>query len=339
MLYGDPQLASRKILGTSMLSLDGEEHARHRRAFVAPFRPKFVREELEATIEDHARTLVAKVLEDEYPELRGGLAGPLAVRTILDVLGLDSVEASDVLSWYSAFSEAIEILTTGGDLPPEIEARLSTLYGQVQTAMGSDDAGLITQLVADGILRDDEIPAAVAVVMFGAIETSEGMIANAFWHLLTHPEALDRLRDDRSLIDPAIEESLRLEPAAAVVDRYTTADVELGGVTIPAGDLVTISLLASNRDPTVFPQPDIFVIDRPNPTQHVTWALGPHTCLGLHVAKAETSAALNAMLDAEDERGHRFALDLKRSTPPTGLIFRKPNALCGQTSLSLSANH
>jgi len=192
--------------------------------------------------------------------------------------------------------------------------------------MGSDDAGLVTQLVADKILTDDEIPAAVAVVMFGAIETSEGMTANAFWHLLTNPEIFDRLRADRSLMAKVIDESLRLEPAAAVVDRYTTADVVLGDVTIPAGELVTVSLLGANRDPDVFPNPDQFNIDRPNAAQHVTWAVGPHVCMGLHVAKAETTAAINAFLDVEERTGQRFVL-AEEHPSPTGLIFRKPESV------------
>lgn len=330
----DSRFTTGRVLGRSMLTLEGDEHARHRKAFVAPFRPKFVREELEAVITQRAQSLVARTLATETPDLRTGVAGPLAVATILDVLGLSDIDAEDVLRWYDAFGRAIVSLTVGEDVPTEISTTLHSLYDQIGTAMGSDDAGLVTQLVADGILRDDEIPAAVAVVMFGAIETSEGMTANLFWHLLTHPETLDRLRDDRSLVGAAIEESLRLEPAAAVVDRYTTADVELGGVTIPAGDLVTISLLAANRDPEVFPEPDNFDIDRPNPTQHVTWAQGPHTCLGLHVAKAETRAAIIAMLDWEVEQQRRLQLDPNSSSAPTGLIFRKPDsvALHGSTA-------
>ena len=193
--------------------------------------------------------------------------------------------------------------------------------------MGADDAGLITELVTDGVLTTDEIPAAVAVVMFGAIETSEGMTTNALWHLFTNQAVLERLREDRSLIPKVIEESLRLEPAAAWVDRYTTTDGVLGDVEIPSGELVTINLLAANRDPNVFHDPDTFNIDRPNHAQHVTWAQGPHTCLGLHVAKAETAAVIEALLDAEEELQAVFELDAAQSSAPSGLIFRKPESL------------
>ena len=322
----DDRFTTARVLGTSMLNLDGPEHERHRRAFVKPFRPKFVREELEARIAEHAIQLVAASLAGSR-ELRTEVAGPLAVETILDVLGLHEVAVDDVLRWYGAFGKAITALTVGDQVPDEVQGTLSQLYTYVGDAMGADDAGLITELVTDGVLTTDEIPAAVAVVMFGAIETSEGMTTNALWHLFTNQAVLERLREDRSLIPKVIEESLRLEPAAAWVDRYTTTDGVLGDVEIPSGELVTINLLAANRDPNVFHDPDTFNIDRPNHAQHVTWAQGPHTCLGLHVAKAETAAVIEALLDAEEELQAVFELDAAQSSAPSGLIFRKPESL------------
>lgn len=321
----DDRFTTAQVLGTSMLSLDGPEHARHRRAFTAPFRPKYVREELQARIDERAHRL-AEDCFGGHGELRTGIAGPLAVGTILDVLGLD-IEVDDVLRWYGAFTEAIIALTVGDAVPPETHATLAQLYTYVGDAMGSDDAGLVSRLVHEDVLTNEEIPAAVAVVMFGAIETSEGMTANAFWHLLNHPEQLDRLRADRSLLPQVVDESLRLEPAAAWIDRYTTAEVALGGVTIPEGELATINLLAANRDPEVFANPDTFDIDRPNLAQHVTFVQGPHACIGLHVARAETHAAVTAALDWEIANGRSLHLDASASLPPQGLIFRKPETV------------
>lgn len=327
----DDRFTTAQVLGTSMLSLDGDEHTRHRKAFTAPFRPKFLREELEGRIATTARQLVDSTLGSEHREIRTGVAGPLAVHTILDLLGMDDVDPTDVLGWYGAFGDAIVALTVGGTIPSTVSDTVGQLYEYVGNAM-EGDASLIRQLVDDEVLRPDEIPAAVAVVMFGAIETSEGMTANAFWHLLGQPETWARLRDDRSLIASTIDESLRLEPAAAVIDRYTTADVELGGVTIPERSLVTISLLGANRDPDVFDQPDDFDIDRPNLAQHVTFVQGPHACLGLHVARAETHAAISAALDWEAETGRWLSLVPEESSAPIGLVFRKPLAVAVELS-------
>lgn len=325
----DDRFTTAQVLGTSMLSLDGTEHTRHRQAFTAPFRPKFLREELEGRIGETARRLIDTTLGSDHPELRTGVAGPLAVRTILDLLGMDDVDPADVLDWYGAFGEAIVALTVGGPIPPAVSDTVGQLYDYVGDAM-EGDASLIRQLVDDEVLQPEEIPAAVAVVMFGAIETSEGMTSNAFLHLLEHPETWHRLRGDRSLISQAIDESLRLEPAAAVIDRYTTTDVDLGGVTIPERNLVTISLLGANRDPDVFDRPDAFDIDRTNLAQHVTFVQGPHACLGLHVARAETHAAISAALDWEASTGQPLSLNTDESSDPIGLIFRKPFAVTVQ---------
>jgi cytochrome P450 len=130
------------------------------------------------------------------------------------------------------------------------------------------------------------------------------------------------LAADRSLAPNAVEESLRLEPAAGRVDRYATADLELGGAQIARGDLVIVSLTAANRDPATFPAPDDFDVARPNARAHVTFAQGPHACVGIHLARLEAQSALNAVLDLwPDTR-----LD-PGATPPTGLIFRKPQSL------------
>src|SRR5205085_5371913 len=134
-------------------------------------------------------------------------------------------------------------------------------------------------------LRPDELVSNAAVLLFGGIETTEGMIANALLHLLTNTEQLELVQSDRSLLANAVEESLRLEPAAAVVDRYATRDVQLGGVAIARGDLVRVSVAAANRDPSVFTDPDRFDLGRTHPRRHLAFAHGPHVCLGIHLAR------------------------------------------------------
>jgi hypothetical protein len=162
-----------------------------------------------------------------------------------------------------------------------------------------------------------------AVQLFGGIETTEGMICNAMLHLLSEPAQLDLVRADPRLLPGAVEESLRLEPAAAVVDRYATRDTGIGGAGIRRGDPVTVSLAGANRDPAVFPEPDRYDIRRPNSARHLTFARGPHFCLGAHLARLEATTAVAALL------GGLPGLRLGTEQPPApyGLIFRKPAAL------------
>jgi cytochrome P450 len=161
------------------------------------------------------------------------------------------------------------------------------------------------------------------VLLFGGIETTEAMIANALLHLLQHPRQLALVRADDTLLDNAIEESLRLEPGAAVVDRYATRDVRLGPAEIRRGDLVTVSLAGANRDPAVFTEPDAFDVHRANSRLQLAFAHGPHYCLGAHLARLETRIALRTLLD----RFPGLRLDPERPSAPRGLVFRKPPTL------------
>ncbi|HEX8105638.1 MAG TPA: cytochrome P450, partial [Solirubrobacteraceae bacterium] len=177
---------------------------------------------------------------------------------------------------------------------------------------------------AAATLDAPEIASNAAIVLFGGIETSEGMIASALVHLLSDPDALAWvLEDPAARLAGAVEESLRLEPAAAVVDRYATRDVALGDARIAAGDLVRISITAANRDPAAFPDPDRFDPARPDARRHLAFASGPHVCIGMHLARLEADRALRAVLALPGLR-----LDPDRPAPQMrGLVFRKPDAV------------
>jgi len=172
------------------------------------------------------------------------------------------------------------------------------------------------------MLTTAEVISNAAVIMFGGIETTEGMIGNVILHLLKNPGQLALVREDPDLVPGAVEESLRLEPAAAVVDRYASRDIALGGAQIRAGDLVTVSLAGAGRDPAVFPDPDTFDVRRPNARLNLAFAHGPHFCLGAHLARLEAQAAVRAVLTLPGLR-----LDPAHPAAPRGLVFRKPPSL------------
>ena len=172
-------------------------------------------------------------------------------------------------------------------------------------------------------LTEEEAISNAAVLMFGGIETTEGMIVNALLHLLSFPAQLALVLADPGLVPAAVEESLRLEPAAAVVDRYATCDTRLGGAVIRAGNQVTVSIAAANRDPAVFGDPDNFDVRRPNAGRHLAFAHGPHFCLGAHLARLETQVAVETLLT----RLPGLRLDARYPSAPRGLVFRKPPGL------------
>ena len=234
-------------------------------------------------------------------------------------LELGDTDPAVVLGWYDEIVAAVDRVSTGGSVGPAAEAAVGALAGHVT---GTLERGTGMLAGATASLAPAEVVSNAAVMMFGGIETSEGMTTSLFWHLLSNPDQLAALRADRSLAANAIEESLRLEPAAARVDRYATDDVTLGDAAIRRGDLVIVSLTAANRDPATFTDPDRFDLGRRDATSHVTFAQGPHACIGLHLARLETRAALDAALDAWPD----LRLD-PAATPPSGVIFRKPRSL------------
>lgn len=302
----DPRFSTGQVVGTSMLTLDGSEHARHRDPFARDFRLDAVRERFTTLVEDETNRLIDGFADDGRAELRRALAGPLAVSSTAFALGLERTDAAEMLGWYDAMVASVNAITAGA----------------VPTEAGREAFAALHERVAPNLdvpgLDTDEAVSNAAVLLFGGIETTEGMIANALYHLLSHPEQLDLVLNDRGLIPNAIEESLRLEPAAAVIDRYSTKPVDFGGASIGERDQVTLSLAAANRDPAFFERPDEYDVTREAARHHVAFAHGPHVCIGMHLARLEARTAVTRVLERLPQ------LRLTGDSPPRGLVFRKP---------------
>jgi cytochrome P450 len=316
----DPRFSTAQVVGPSMLSLDDPVHAQHREPFEHPFGLAQTRARFTAFVAAETDRLVS-ALEGGSADLRRTVAGPLSVATVAYSLGLPSTGAARVLRWYEAISASVSGVSAGRPVTAAGAAAFAKLHAHVASGINHGDS-LIGEASRAG-LRTDEVVANAAVLMFGGIETTEGMITNALLHLLTNRDQLDLVLADLELLPNAIEESLRLEPAAAVVDRYATRDVSLAGAEISRGDLVTVSLAGANRDPAIFPDPDRYDVRRSNARRHLAFASGPHICLGMHLARLEAQVVVNALLTRLPDLG----LDPAGSPPPHGLVFRKPLAL------------
>jgi cytochrome P450 len=313
----DPRFSTAQVVGASMLSLDGPEHARHRAPFTEAFRLREVQAKLAGAVREEAEALVDALRPQGRAELRRGFAGPLAAAVVTRALGLP--DPRPVLGLYDAIVGAVTDLSAGRPVTPAARAAVDTLGELIEPAL-ADETSLLAH-AARGGLASDEVASNAAVLMFGGIETTEGMIANAIVHLLGDAAALSLVRDQPAVLPAAVEESLRLEPAAAAVDRYAVADTRLGDAEIAAGDLVRISISAANRDPGTFADPDRFDPLRPNARRHLAFAGGPHVCVGMHLARLEAHAAVAAVL----ERLPGVRLDGPAEI--RGLVFRKPAEL------------
>lgn len=333
----DPRFSTARVVGPSMLSLDGAAHGRHRDPFARAFGIAAVRDRLAAVVRAQAARLVLAIQPAGGAELRRSVAGPLAVAVVADVLGLTETEPAAVLSWYDAIVGAVSAMTAdtaGAGAAAGAAARAAAgaagaeAFGRLRASLEAAIArpgrtSLLAAAADGGGLSTAEAVSNAAVLMFGGIETTEGMICNAILHLLGHPDQLRLVIADPGLLPSAIEESLRLEPAAAVVDRYATADVLIAAAAIRRGDLVTVSLAGANRDPGYFADPDRFDVRRQNARLNLAFAHGPHFCIGAHLARLEAEAAVGTLLS----RLPGLRLNPERLSSPRGLVFRKPPAL------------
>lgn len=311
----DPRFSTARVIGPSMLSLDGADHVRHRQPFVDPFRAGAIRQSLSTWLADRARSLIDDIKLAGRADLRATVAAPLAIDTMKRILGLTRVDAAELLSWYDGIVGSVDAVTKGEAAPESGREAFEAL--RRATVDHLDGSPLLTAVRAGGDLTVNEVVSNVAVLLFGGVVTTESSIATAFLLLLADPAVLAEVRSDRSLLAGAIEETFRMEPSAAVVDRYATAPISLGGAEIGAGDLVRVSLTGANRDPAAFADPDTFDLRRPS--QHVAFARGPHACLGIHLARHETAAAVGAALDGLPDLALEGAPE-----PVRGLVFRAP---------------
>src|ERR1700733_8212204 len=333
----DPRFSTAKVVGPSMLSLDGAQHARHRAPFTRPFRAEEIHARLEALTRAGPGRLAAAIQPSGAAELRRTVAGPLAVAVMAEALGLGQTDPAQILAWYDGIVAAVQAeaaapgATAGTGVARGGPAAFAELAASLRHVIAAPPASSLLAEAA-GPLTEAEAISNASVLLFGGIETTEGMIANAVLHLLSCPGDLELVRADRGLIPAVIEESLRLEPAAAVVDRYATRDTQLGGAQIGTGDPVTVSIAGANRDPAVFGDPDRVDIRPPNSAKHLAFAHGPHFCLGAHLARLEARIAAAPLLDLLPA----LRLDERYPATPRGLVFRKPTDLRVRWSTAIS---
>ncbi|HET6867173.1 MAG TPA: cytochrome P450 [Solirubrobacteraceae bacterium] len=314
----DPRFSTAQVVGPSMLSLDGTDHARHRAPFAAPFRPTPVKDRFAEPAADEANRLIDGFAAAGQAELRRAFAGPLAASIMARALGLDHDEVAPMLGWYDGIVAAVTDITAGQNVPAAGRDAFAALSARLNAVL-PDDTQLLGAAATQSDLTHDQVISNAAILLFGGIETTEGMITNALLCLLENHTAAA----DPPPLDAVIDESLRLEPAAAVVDRYATTDTTLGSAHIDQGDLVRVSITAANRDPAIFEHPDQYIPGRPRARRHLAFAQGPHVCLGIHLARLEARAGLTALTN----RLHGLRLDPELPATVQGLVFRKPPTL------------
>ena len=313
-----------QVMGRTILEMDPPEHQRHRALVAKAFRARVLDQWSDTIIGATIGELIDAFAGDGQADLIPQLTFPFPVRVIARILGLPEAD------WPRFLRLSTQLIAVMRNWEGALAAsrELRGYFGEIITDRRKhtrDD--LVSQLIeaeVDGRrLSDDEIYPFLLLLLPAGVETTYRSSSNLLFGLLSHPGQLDAVRADRGLVPRAIEEALRWENPLLTVTRTATEEVELGGVPIPAGGFVAVSLGAANRDPGRYAEPDAFDIFRSG-GQHLSFGDGAHKCLGMHLARLEMRVLLNAVLD----RLPGLRLDPDAHDPHIhGLIFRSPPAL------------
>ena len=312
------------VMGRTLLQQEGDEH-RASRALVSPlFRAKLLERWRIELVEVVVHELIDRFASRGRADLVREFTFAFPVQVIARLMGLPRED-------YVRFQQlSIELLSVvyNWDIGIAASATLKEYFGEILAERRRDPQDdLISTLAESEIdgkrLSDDEIFAFLLLILPAGVETTYRASGNLLVAMLSEPSLLETLREDRDMLRGAIEEALRWEPPISTVVRVARCDCELGGITIPKGTNVSVSVAAANRDPTHYADPDCFDPTRKN-IAHLTFGGGPHVCLGMPLARMETTVAINGLLDRLPD------LHLDPSAPApniTGVAFRSPATL------------
>ncbi len=313
------------VMGKTILQMDEPEHRLHR-ALVSPtFRSKV----LERWEGDLVQRVVDELIDDFAAEGSADLVQQLTfhfpVQVIAEILGLPRADFPRFQRW------AVEITSVAANWDRGVaasEALRDYFAGVVEERRARPADDLISDLLAVDVdgrgLDDEEIFSFLRLLLPAGVETTYRASGNLLYGLLTEPDQLRAVREDRSLLPQAFEETIRWEPPVTVILRRATTATELAGVPVEEGADVGLLLGSANRDERKYQDPDRFDIFRES-RQSLGFGFGVHVCLGMHLARMETRVAVNALLDRMP--------DLELAPAPgqdlhiKGMAFRSPIAL------------
>ena len=285
------------VMGHSILEMDEPEHHHYRGLIQQAFSRKALDRWQEELVRPMVDSIVSEIADRGHGDLVRELTFPFPVRVIAGMLGLPAEDLPQFHRW------AVELISVGFDFDVGTAAsqKLRDYFAAVlaprRVEPRDDLISVLAHASLDGrVLDDEQIFAFLRLLLPAGAETTYRSSSNLLFGLLTHPDQLAALREDRSLLPQAIEEGIRWEPPLTGIARWSTQDVEVDGTAVAAQSVVNVCMGAANRDPKRWERPDEFDILRP-PLPHVSFALGPHTCLGMHLARMETTVAMETILD------------------------------------------
>jgi cytochrome P450 len=282
---------------------DPPDHTRLRGLVAKAFTPRMV-EELRPRVASLVDTLVDRGLELGRIDAVADFAYPLPVRIICEMLGVPAADQDAFQQWSAALARGLdpEFLLTD-DVR---RARNDALVGFAEYFFGlladrrrrpGDDllSGLAQVEDAGDTLSEGELLSTAILLLVAGHETTVNLIAGGLLALLEHPDQLEAVRDDRSVVRSAVEELLRYVSPVQLTGRTMVEDLEVGGATLGRGEFALLLLGSANRDPAAFADPEVLDVTRDD-NRHLGFGFGIHHCLGAPLARLEAQVALPSLL-------------------------------------------
>lgn len=288
-----------------MIAYDPPEHTRLRRIVQREFTPKAIAKRWTGRLEVLVDGVVEELLERGSCDLVEVVASPFPVRVIAEMLGVPASMRARFKQWSDDTVDAL-----GGGLDPETSARVEAgvvdfanyCFSVIQDRRarpGDDLVSLLLNPRSGEVLRDDELVSFVVLLLVAGNETTTNLVGNLVRAFLDHPDEWRLVRERPDLVPAAVEEALRYDSPIQGFFRHTLAPVERHGVTIPPGEKVMMLYGSANHDPTRFPDPETFRVERPA-AEHLAFGSGIHLCLGAPLARLEVTMLLRALLERVD---------------------------------------
>jgi cytochrome P450 len=310
-----------QVMGRTILEMDAPEHLRHRALVARAFRPRILDQWSDTIIGTTVSELIDAFALEGHADLIPQLTFPFPVRVVARILGLPEADWPRFLRLSTELIGLMRNWDRAVAASRELRGYFADIIADRRRHTRDDLVSQLIEAEVDGRrLGDDEIYPFLLLLLPAGAETTYRSSSNLLFGLLSQPDQLAAVRADRRLVPRAIEEALRWETPLLTIARTATQDVELGGVRIPSGGFVAVSLGAANRDPGRYVRPDVFDVFRED-KQHVSFGDGAHKCLGMHLARLEMRTLLTAVLD----RLPGLRLDPAAEDPHIhGLLFRSP---------------
>jgi cytochrome P450 len=276
-----------------------------------------------------AHELVDGFAERGEADLFHEFADPMSVRSLRFMLGLDEVPWEDLLRWNEGLMPGLANFE--GDPAKqapadEASAAMGEAIGRVLDRLGDEpDGSVLSWMLHHGgedAMTREEIVANTKLMLSGGLQEPRDLIALTVYALGSHPEQLEEVRANRTLVKAAVEETLRWAGPVGTSTRQTTMATSLAGVELDAGALVGAVLSSANRDPRRFSDPDRFDVHRKEGA-HLAFAAGSHFCLGAWFGRHLARVSLDILLD----RLPNLRVDTDRPSTLTGWEFRFPDSM------------